>query len=48
MVNSFKELGYKVKFKDEPIGDVHAIFRDKSNYIGISDYRREGLTMSLD
>ena len=48
MVNSFKELGYKVKFKDEPIGDIHAIFRDKNNYVGISDYRREGLTMSLD
>jgi len=48
MVDSLKQIGYNIKFKDEPIGDVHAVFRDKDRYIGISDYRREGLTLSFD
>ena len=48
IVNNFKDLGYTVKFKDEPIGDVHAIFRENDKYIGIADYRREGLTLSYE
>ncbi len=41
--------GYRIEFKNEPIGDVHAVFRSSEEgvYTGISDYRREGMSMAI-
>lgn len=41
-VEELERFGYKVEDKNEPIGDVHGIFRDKDGYVAVSDRRREG------
>ncbi len=48
-IKEMSEKGYSVKYKDEPIGDIHAIFRNDEDdvYIGVSDYRREGFSYSI-
>ena len=36
------KMGYDIKEKDEPIGDVHGIFAGDGEYCAVSDFRREG------
>ncbi len=37
-----EKMGYTVKEKNEPIGDVHGIFRREDGFLAVSDLRREG------
>jgi gamma-glutamyltranspeptidase/glutathione hydrolase len=46
-VLNLNKMGYDVKEKNEPIGDVHGIWKSGGNYIALSDYRREGCAMSV-
>ncbi len=39
--------GYIIEEKNEPIGDVHGIFRINDEYLAVSDYRREGFAHAL-
>ncbi|MBN1960778.1 MAG: gamma-glutamyltransferase [Deltaproteobacteria bacterium] len=40
--DSLMALGYNLKDKGEPIGDVHGVFRIADEYLAVSDSRREG------
>jgi len=42
-----EKMGYNLKKKDEPAGDVHGAFRSENGYLFISDYRREGFANSV-
>jgi gamma-glutamyltranspeptidase len=46
-VSELKKMGYDVREKNEPIGDVHGIWKSSGDYIAVSDYRREGYAMSV-
>jgi gamma-glutamyltranspeptidase/glutathione hydrolase len=37
-----KSMGYIIRERDEPIGDMHAVVKGDGRWLGISDYRREG------
>lgn len=41
-LHPLKGKGYKIEQKNEPIGDVHAVFRRGDGYLTVSDNRREG------
>jgi gamma-glutamyltranspeptidase/glutathione hydrolase len=41
-VGTLRRYGYSVEDKNEPIGDVHGIFREEGCLIAVSDHRREG------
>jgi gamma-glutamyltranspeptidase/glutathione hydrolase len=43
----FESRGYKVKERNEPIGDIHGIFKYGDDYIAVSDYRREGAAEAI-
>ncbi len=40
-------LGYPVKDKQEPISDVHAVYRAGDEVVGVSDHRREGAARAV-
>ncbi|UCB47379.1 MAG: gamma-glutamyltransferase [Spirochaetota bacterium] len=42
ILEMLKRYGYSVEDRKEPIGDVHAIFKENDDYVAVSDYRREG------
>jgi gamma-glutamyltranspeptidase/glutathione hydrolase len=39
--------GYTIRQRNEPIGDMHGIFRDEHGYFAVSDYRRGGVALSI-
>ena len=43
---ALSKMGYKIKEKDEPIGDIHGVFRQNGEYCAVSDYRREGRSLA--
>jgi gamma-glutamyltranspeptidase/glutathione hydrolase len=42
------QMGYRIEEKNEPIGDVHALFRSGEEYTAVSDSRREGQALGFD
>ena len=46
LLSGLTKKGYTLEDKNEPIGDVHAVFRNGSEYLAVSDYRREGCALS--
>ena len=47
IIDELSEKGYHIQDKNEPIGDVHAIFKTDTDFTAVSDYRREGFAASL-
>lgn len=47
LAEELSKKGYILQDKNEPIGDVHAVFRTGDGYTGLSDYRRQGASMSV-
>ncbi len=43
---SLLKMGYDIKAKDEPIGDIHGIFAHDGEYCAVSDFRREGCAIA--
>jgi gamma-glutamyltranspeptidase/glutathione hydrolase len=43
---ALSKMGYDIKEKDEPIGDIHGIFAKDGEYCAVCDYRREGRAMA--
>jgi gamma-glutamyltranspeptidase/glutathione hydrolase len=41
-VDELEHLGYRVEDRNEPIGDVHGLFRVDGEWVAVSDRRREG------
>jgi len=37
-----KYRGYRIRERQEPIGDMQAVAKGDSGWVGLSDYRREG------
>jgi gamma-glutamyltranspeptidase/glutathione hydrolase len=46
-LHTLEEMGYRVEKKNEPIGDVHAVFRRDDGYLAVSDNRREGYAAAI-
>ena len=42
IIADLKQMGYKMKSTSYPVGDVQAIFKEGSQWIGVSDIRSEG------
>jgi len=42
IIDGLSQKGYMIQDKNEPIGDIHGIFRDSRGYTAVSDFRREG------
>jgi gamma-glutamyltranspeptidase/glutathione hydrolase len=42
LITEMKKKGYIIQDKNEPIGDVHGVFKDGKEHVAVSDYRREG------
>ncbi len=46
-ISNLNKMEYDVREKNEPIGDIHGIWKTGGDYIAVSDYRREGYAMSV-
>ncbi|MGQ9616524.1 MAG: gamma-glutamyltransferase [Spirochaetota bacterium] len=46
-LRTLEEMGYRVEKKNEPIGDVHAVFKRGDGYLAVSDNRREGYSAAI-
>ena len=47
LLPQLEAMGYHVKNKQELIADVHGVFRDGGNWLGVSDHRREGRALAV-
>jgi gamma-glutamyltranspeptidase len=48
VLTKLSHMGYRIEEKNEPIGDVHALFRSGEEYTAVSDTRREGQALGCD
>lgn len=47
LLETFKQMGYTLKNKNETISDMHCIFKTGEEYTAVCDFRREGLALGI-